>query len=124
MRLIYAQHCRQIINTVQADVTSGNLSTSRKTIFHDLLTEDPDHGYIVPPLQHITDEALAILGAAADTTGNAMTVAAIEVTSDPIKYARLVVELKNAFPDENAKLDLPTLEKLLYLVSGWTREWG
>lgn len=101
-------------------MAAGNTSVVRKTIFHDLLTEDPDHKLTVPSHQEIVDEATAVLGAAADTTGNAMTVAAIEVTSDPKKYARLVAELKTAFPDKNIKLNLLTLEKLPYLVSGRT----
>lgn len=96
---------------------AGNKSAARKTIFHDLLTDDPEQGYFVPSMQELQDEATAILGAAADTTGNAMTFATIEVTSDPKKYARLTAELRESFPDADAKLDFLTLEKLPYLVS-------
>jgi hypothetical protein len=44
-----------------------------RTIFHELLTPDPDQGYVVPPVDHLKDEAYTILGASADTAGNAMT---------------------------------------------------
>jgi cytochrome P450 len=67
---------------------------------------------VVPPVDHLKDEAYAVLAAAADTTGNAMTWAAYEIVSDPAKSKRLTAELKAAFPDSNAPLDLMTLEKL------------
>lgn len=95
-------------------MASGGKSAARKTIFHDLLTADKD--WVVPPDQQLQDEALAILGAAADTTGHAMNFAAIEVLSDPAKYKRLRAELIEAFPHPNTKLDYLTLEKLPYLV--------
>jgi cytochrome P450 len=96
---------------------AGRRSESQATMFHDLLTADPKQGYVVPPLDHLKDEAYVILGAAADTTGNAMSVAAYEVVSDPVKYQRLTAELKAAFPDPTARLDYLALEKLPYLVS-------
>ena len=95
-------------------MSSGSTSKARETIFHDLLTEDAS--WVVPSDQTLQDEAFAILGAAADTTGHAMNFATIEVVSDPVKYKRLSAELKKAFPDPNAKLDYVTLEKLPYLV--------
>lgn len=101
---------------VKSDMDSGGNSGTRKTIFHDLLTDDPDAGWTVPPIGEIQDEATAMLGAAADTTGHAMNYATIEITSDPVKYKRLAAELKQAFPDPNARLDYVTLEKLPYLV--------
>lgn len=95
---------------------SGGKSAARKTIFHDLLTDDTDAGWVVPPIQEIEDEAAAILGAAADTTGHAMNYATIEISSDPVKYKRLSAELKEAFPDPKAELNFVSLEKLPYLV--------
>jgi cytochrome P450 len=113
--LTTSQHCRRAIATVRADMASGKTTKARETIFHDLLT--PDSTWVVPSDQTLQDEAFAILGAAADTTGHAMNFATIEVVSDPAKYKRLHAELKEAFPDPNAKLDYLTLEKLPYLVS-------
>lgn len=113
--LTILKHCRRAIATVKADMASGNASKARETIFHDLLTAD--RHWVVPSDQTLQDEAFAILGAAADTTGHAMNFATIEIVSDPAKYRRLSAELKQAFPDPNAKLDYLTLEKLPYLVS-------
>lgn len=113
--LTTSQHCRRAIATVRADIASGKTTKARETIFHDLLTHDST--WVVPSDQTLQDEAFAILGAAADTTGHAMNFATIEVVSDPAKYKRLHAELKEAFPDPNAKLDYLTLEKLPYLVS-------
>jgi cytochrome P450 len=96
---------------------AGRKSDARQTIFHELLTPDPDQGYVVPPVDHLKDEAYTILGASADTTGNAMTWATYEVVSDPTIYKRLTAELKAAYPDPNARLNFVALEKLPYLVS-------
>jgi cytochrome P450 len=101
---------------VKADMEAGQKSEARKTIFHELLTPDPNTGYVVPPLDHLKDETFVVLGASADTTGNAMTVATYEVISDPEMYRCLTAELKEAFPDANARLNFTDLEKLPYLV--------
>jgi cytochrome P450 len=53
----------------------------RPSIFKALLT--PADGYVVPTPEQLKDEALSILAAAADTTGNAMTVAAYHVVNNP-----------------------------------------
>lgn len=65
----------------------------------------------------VGDEAYTVLTAAADTTGNAMTTMTHYVLSDSKIYERLHVELKTAFPSNEAVLDYATLEKLPYLVS-------
>lgn len=84
-------------------------------IFEALLT--PADDYEIPTPDQIKDEAYAILNAASDTTGNAMTVAAYNVVSDPGVYRNLTAELKAAFPNANKKLDFLKLEKLPYLLS-------
>jgi cytochrome P450 len=58
-----------------------------------------------------------MLSAAADTTGNAMTVALYEVVTNDTIYSKLAAELNAAFPDASAKLEFIQLEKLPYLVS-------
>ena len=87
----------------------------RSSIFEALLT--PADGYVVPTPDQIKDEAYSVLVAAADTTGNAMTVAAYNVVKHPDIYRTLVAELKDAFPDEADALEYIKLEKLPYLVS-------
>jgi cytochrome P450 len=71
----------------------------------------------VPTVDQIKDEAYSTLGAAADTTGNAMTVAAYYVVSNTQIYEKLKAELKAAFPDPQTRLSFVELEKLSYLVS-------
>ena len=73
--------------------------------------------YVVPTVDELKDEATAFFGAAADTTGSAMTVAMHHVVSNPKIYTRLMRELEEAFPDPNAKLEYMKLEPLPYLVS-------
>ncbi len=96
---------------------AGRKSNARPTIFQELLTPNVTDGYVVPTVDQIKDEAYSILGAAADTTGNAMTVAAYHVVSTPPIYEKLKAELKAEFPDPKARLDFIALERLPYLVS-------
>ena len=70
----------------------------------------------MPSVDDIKDEAYGILAAAADTTGNGMTVAAYHVVNNPEIYKKLRAELKTAFPDPDARLNFTELEKLSYLV--------
>lgn len=72
---------------------------------------------MVPTVDDLTDEAYIIIAAAADTTGNAMTIATYNVVRNPTIYSRLSTELKESFPDPDADMDFVALEKLPYLVS-------
>ena len=55
--------------------------------------------------------------AAADTTGNAMTVAAFNVLYNPNIRKQVVAELTTKYPDQTSNLSFVELEKLPYLVS-------
>lgn len=68
-------------------------------------------------MEELKDEAYILVAASADTTGNALTIAAYNVATNPEIYGRLTTELKEAFPDPEANVDFLTLEKLPYLVS-------
>jgi cytochrome P450 len=87
----------------------------KPSIFEALLT--PADGYVVPTPEQLKDEALSILAAAANTTSNAMTVAAYNVVNNPEIYAALSAELNYAFPNPDETLEFLKLEKLPYLVS-------
>lgn len=93
-------------------------SDAQPSVFHALLSpEGKDERYVVPTVDEIKDEATAFFGAAADTTGSAMTVGTFHVVSNPKIYARLRTELEDAFPNPDARLDYLKLEPLPYLVS-------
>lgn len=96
---------------------AGEESKTRQTIFHQLLSPHAADGYVVPTVDQLKDEAYILVAAAADTTGNAMTIAAYNVVLNQEIYRTLTAELKEAFPDPDARLDFVTLEKLPYLVS-------
>lgn len=87
-------------------------------IFQSLLS--PDEGYVIPSPDQIKNEAYAILNAASDTTGNALTVAAYNVVTNPEIYQVLTAELKGAFYNPDDKLEFMKLEKLPYLVSSFS----
>jgi cytochrome P450 len=109
--------CIRQIESVKEKMSQGH-DTGRPTIFTTLLSEDekPD-GFQVPTTLELKDEAYSVLVAAADTTGNAMTVAAFNVIYNPAIYEKLVKELETRFPDETSKLPFVELERLPYLVS-------
>lgn len=112
--LMPKKHCRTQVRAVKVLMDSGS-KMDKPTIFPALLAPPP--GIPAPTIDQIKDEAYSILAAAADTTGNAMTVAAYNVVNNPEIYRRLCEELAEAFPDPNGILDYATLEKLPYLVS-------
>jgi cytochrome P450 len=70
-----------------------------------------------PSTMDLKGEAYPVLAAAADTTGNAMTVAAFNVMRTPKIYQTLAQELAKAFPNSNAELSFIELERLPYLPS-------
>ncbi|KAK5118214.1 hypothetical protein LTR85_008194 [Meristemomyces frigidus] len=108
--------CVRQIEGVKANIEQGK-SLGRQTIFTTLLDEEnkPD-AYQIPTTWQLKDEAYSVLVAAADTTGNAMTVAAFNVLNNPEIYQKLVAELEGAFPNPNAALPFVELEKLPYLT--------
>lgn len=71
----------------------------------------------MPTVDELKDEAYIIVAAAADTTGNALTIAAYNVVLNHEVYRTLTTELEEAFPDSDSRLDFVTLQQLPYLVS-------
>ncbi|KAK2747805.1 hypothetical protein FQN57_001835 [Myotisia sp. PD_48] len=103
------------INRVKASLDREE-KPRRPTIFHQLLDPEFMKGEQVPTVEQLKDEAYIIVAAAADTTGNAMTIAAYNVVTNPEIYKRLTQELVQAFPNPDAEMDFLTLEKLPYLT--------
>ncbi|KAH8787243.1 cytochrome P450 monooxygenase-like protein [Hyaloscypha finlandica] len=115
--LTLQEHAKEQILEVKADLDAGlTKQNARQTIFHGILAPVPEEGYVVPSVDDIKDEAYGILAAAADTTGNGMTVAAYHVVNNPEIYKKLRAELKTAFPDFDSRLNFTELEKLPYLT--------
>ena len=108
---------RDYVKRVNEQFKAG-VKPSRRTIFHELL--DPstlDEEDSSPPSEErLYGEALSFCTAAADTTGNAMEMAAYHVVTQPDIYDKLKKELYAAFPDSSKDLDYATLEKLPYLT--------
>ena len=122
--LILHQRCVKEITAVKTSIASGRDTSTRKTIFHQLLDPAATPGHVVPSVEDLTDEAFTILTAAADTTGHAMAILTYYVVSNPSIYRTLCTELKTAFPshdhhDQVKNLDFryATLEKLPYLTA-------
>jgi len=106
------------IAELKAQVEAGNVKKSDRTsIFETLLDPNATEGHVVPSVDRLVDDSFIMIAAAADTTGNAMTIAAYRVLRDPTIYSKLKDELRKAFPDSKAALKFVELEKLPYLVS-------
>lgn len=112
--LIALEASRRQILRVKETVDSGEKSL--RTIFHQLLQPNAADGYVVPSVEELADEAYIILGAAADTTGNALTIGTYNVVINANIYQRLATELKETFPSSD-DMSFTVLEKLPYLVS-------
>jgi len=97
------------------DASRGEKPT-RLTIFNQLLDPKVAEGHVVPSVDDLKDEAFSIVTVAADTTGNAMTIAAYNVISNETIYHKLATELREAFPDPSTTLQFGALERLPYLV--------
>ena len=109
--------CVRQIESVQKKLRDKK-DLGRQTIFTTLLTDvDKPEGYKIPTTWQLKDEAYSVLVAAADTTGNAMTVAAFNVLYNQSIYQRLVAELEQKFPDPSESLSFVELERLPYLVN-------
>ncbi|KAK3044690.1 hypothetical protein LTS18_000614, partial [Coniosporium uncinatum] len=105
------------LEDVKVRMSEGKIkATDRPTIFTELLDPEKQDGWPVPSVFDLKDEVYSLLAAAADTTGNAMTTAAYHVLANKDVYAKVRKELKDAFPDPDAKLDFVTLERLPYLT--------
>jgi cytochrome P450 len=86
------------------------------TVFHQLLHPDAAEGHVVPSVEELVDEAFTIIGAASETTGNALTIATYHILANEKIYSKLKAELKGSFPNPSSRLDFVELEKLPYLV--------
>lgn len=110
-------HCAKQIEDTRRRMASGSFNKNeRPNIFTELLDPEKQDGWPVPSTWDLKDECFSLLAAAADTTGNAMTIAAYRVMDKPTIYARLRNELIDAFPADNFPLKFTELEKLPYLT--------
>jgi len=106
------------VNVVRAEVESGKAKgLEKRTIFHQLLDPNATEGHVVPSAHDMIEEGVVMVGAASDTTGNALAVATFYTLYNPELLSALTDELEKAFPDPNSRLDYLTLEKLPYLTA-------
>ncbi|KXN81865.1 Trichodiene oxygenase [Leucoagaricus sp. SymC.cos] len=86
-----------------------------KSIFHYLI--NPGNGRKAPSRRSILDEASAMTATGSDAVANACSVGVFRVLSSPQIHARLLQELKDAWPEKRARVGLGTLERLPYLTA-------
>ncbi len=110
------QDCERQIRDIKRQVECDEKNPDKTTIFHQLLNPKATERHVVPSVDDLIDEAFTFLGAAADTTGGALTIAAYHSVADPQIYRKLSEELKDAFPDSREEISYAKLEKLPFLV--------
>lgn len=94
-----------------ADESSAH--TRPKTVFDDLYDSDlPPHE---KSLERLSQESQLIVGAALDTTANALNATLFHLLANPAALQTLKQELRNAIPDATSRPSLPELEALPYL---------
>ncbi|KAL7940118.1 benzoate 4-monooxygenase cytochrome P450 [Trichoderma barbatum] len=103
---------RQNIKNVKTQTVSQREKPQRRSIFHELLSADPNR-----TVDDMTDIALSIVVAAAAATGNTLGILSYNVISNPFVYQRLRAELLEAYPEENQEMTWMALEKLPYLAA-------
>jgi cytochrome P450 len=102
---------------VKAAVDLKEKLPARATIFHELLRPDSIEGRsLVPSIDDLVEEALSLVSAGSETTGNALDITTYYVLSNGEIYSKLVAELERSFPDPSLTLGFVSLEKLPYLV--------
>ncbi|KAK4069323.1 hypothetical protein Trihar35433_5902 [Trichoderma harzianum] len=101
---------RQNITNVKAQTLSQREKSQKRSIFHELLSADPNR-----TVDDMTDIALSIVVAAAAATSNTLGILSYNVISNPDIYRRLRAELLEAYPDDTQEMKWITLEKLPYL---------
>lgn len=82
------------------------------TIYHEYLRDEKN----APSVVQLRDEAVFLVTAGTDTTGDALTVGIINVISRPHTLAKLLEELYSVWPYLEDVPRLEVLEKLPYLV--------
>ena len=86
-----------------------------RTIFHEILFSSlPEHEKTV---EHLTEEAVAVITAAEETTAATLQTAIYHIFSTPSIHERLKNELKAAMPDACTLKEWRELQALPYLVS-------
>ncbi|CZR70208.1 related to cytochrome P450 CYP3/CYP5/CYP6/CYP9 subfamilies [Phialocephala subalpina] len=102
----------KITNAINGE-DKAQIKSSYPTIFHELLESN------LPPqeksVQRLADEAQLMIGAGLLTTSWILTVIFFHILSNPRVLNLLRAELKENFPDPNAKLVSIDLERLPYL---------
>lgn len=86
-----------------------------RTIFHEILFSSlPEHEQTV---DHLTEEAVAVITAAEETTAATLQTAIYHLSSAPLIHERLRDKLKDAMPDACTLKEWRALQALPYLVS-------
>ena len=101
---------------VMASADLGEKLPERVTLFYELLRPGVVGGRPTPSVDDLVEEALTIIGAGSETTGDTLDLIAYYVLSNGEIYNKLTAELEESFPDPTITLDFVTLEKLPYLV--------
>lgn len=88
-----------------------------EVVYHHLLSPRQKKDKHISSRDSLLQEAMTLLLAGSDTTGNACTIGAFYTLNDPAVHKKLVEELYDAWPNRDSTIEYAVLEKLPYLVN-------
>ncbi len=115
LTLLHTQILEKEIIEIKAQSLSTDQSLAHSVIFHQILQSNlPDSDKTV---SHLSEEALAIIGAGTTTSARVLSVATYHLIANSRILTKLKAELKSAIPDPHASIPIEVLENLPYLVA-------
>lgn len=100
---------------IKAQSPAACQTLAHSVIFHQILQSNlPDSDKTV---SHLSEEALAIIGAGTTTSSRVLSVATYHLIVNSRILRKLKAELKSAIPDPNASMPIEMLESLPYLMA-------
>ena len=90
---LYFSSACDLVQEVKPQI-AASVRPQRNTIFHQLLDPSAAEEHVVPSVNDLADESFSICTAAADTSGNTMTIVAYDAVANPVIYEKSEVRVE------------------------------
>ena len=94
------------------------------TVLDTALDPNIEKGQFTPPIDDLTADAFTLLQAGTSTTAHTLVLAVFNILNEPRILKTLKAELREAMPNKDSFLDWASLEKLPYLASLSSLQFG
>lgn len=95
--LYFSSTC-DLVQEVKSQIATS-VRPQRSTIFHQLLDPSAAEEHVVPSVSDLADESFSICAAAADTSGDTMTIIAYDAVANPVIHEKSEVRVERGFPE-------------------------